>query len=89
MKDWHSFFGVVKGKYNGVKNAAATAGQQASWHSGQSSLRIQRRPSFFVNQFFKETASANNKRIRPRCKCSLCKALISERDQSWGEAGVR
>jgi hypothetical protein len=89
MKDWHSFFGVVKGKYNCVKNAAATAGQQASWRSGQSSLRIQRRPSVFVNQFFKETTSAKNKRIRPRCKCLLSKALISERDHSWAEAVVR
>jgi hypothetical protein len=88
MKDCLSFFGVVKGKYNSVKNAAVTAGQQASWRSGQSSLHIQRRSSVFVNQFFKETGSGKHKSIRPRCKCSISKALVSKRDHSWAEAVV-
>jgi hypothetical protein len=71
MKDWFSFFGVVTGKYNSVNQGAATAGQQASWRTGQSSLRIRRRSSVFVNQLFKETGSGKQRRVRPRCKCSL------------------
>jgi len=86
MKDGFSLFGVFKGKYRPVTNAAATAAQEASWRSGQSSLRIQRRSSVLVNQFFKETGSGKHKRIRPRCKCSKNKALVSERDLSWAEA---
>lgn len=63
MKDCFSLFGVAKGKYRSVKNAAATTAQQTSWRS----LRIQRRSSVFVSQFFKETGSGKHKNIRPRC----------------------
>jgi uncharacterized protein YcgI (DUF1989 family) len=87
MKDWFSLFGVVKEKYSSVKNAAATAGQQASWSSGQSNLHIQR-SSVFVNQFFKEKGCGKHKNIRPRCKCSINKTLVSEQDHSWTEAVV-
>lgn len=67
MKDWISLFGIVRGNYSSVNNGATSTAQQASWRSGHSSLRIQRRSSVFVNQFFKETGSAKQSKIRPRC----------------------
>lgn len=88
MKDWFSLFGVVTGKYSSVNNGAATAGQQESWRSGQSSLCMQRRPTVFVKQFFKETGSGNHRRIRPRCKCPLSIAVVSELEHSWAEGVV-
>jgi hypothetical protein len=84
MKDCFSLFGVAKGKYKSVKNAAAATAQQTSWRN----LRIQRRSSVLVNQFFKETGSGKHKNVRPRCKCSIIKALVSEQDHSWAEAVV-
>jgi hypothetical protein len=70
MKDWFSFIGVVTGKYSAVNNGATSTAHQTSWRSAQSSFRIQRRPSVFVNQFFKETGFERRRRIRPRCKFS-------------------
>jgi len=84
MKDCCSLFRVVKEKYSSLKNAAATVRQRASGRNGQSNLRIQR-SSVFVNQFFKETGRGKHKSIRPRCKCSISKTLVSERDHSWAE----
>jgi hypothetical protein len=76
MKDWISLFGIVKGKYSSVNNGATSTAQQASWRSGHNSLRLQRRSSVFVNQFFKETGSAKQSKIRPRCECPLSKYLF-------------